>query len=43
MAYTATVLAWGIVDNEAGYNAAGEYITGTVTSTYCTALQYRAK
>jgi hypothetical protein len=27
MAFTATVLAWGLVDHEAGYTAAGEYVT----------------
>jgi hypothetical protein len=26
MAYTATVLSWGLVDYEAGYTAAGMYI-----------------
>ena len=26
MAYTATVLAWGLVDYEAGYASAGMYI-----------------
>jgi hypothetical protein len=27
MAYTATILAWGLVDYEAGYSSAGTYIT----------------
>jgi len=26
MAFTATVLAWGLVDYEAGYSSAGTYI-----------------
>jgi hypothetical protein len=26
MAYTATVLAWGLVDHEGGYTAAGMYM-----------------
>lgn len=41
MAYTATVLAWGLVDNQAGYSAAGAYITVTIISGYCTAKQQR--
>jgi hypothetical protein len=41
MAYTATVLAWGLVDNQAGYTAAGTYIPVTVTSAYCTAKSQR--
>jgi len=30
MAFTATVLAWGLVDYEAGYTAAGTYSVAMV-------------
>jgi len=35
MAYTATVLAWGLVDHEGGYRAAGTYVDiAAVTNAY---------
>jgi hypothetical protein len=32
MAYTATVLAWGLVDHKGGYTAAGTYMDMTSVS-----------
>ena len=32
MAYTVTVLAWGVIDYESAYSAAGTYITAILNA-----------